>query len=269
MKRKHKIVVSFTTISHRIRYIYPMVMSLFEQNLKPDEIYLWISKEPFNLDNGIAENDIPEEIKDLTDDNRIAFKIEYTENIAGYRKLLPVLEKYKKDHNVVIITADDDTLYPANWIKRLYKQFLKDDCVITYRARKIRRKPDGKLASYKEWPSLSSYENRKDLYLCPIGKDGILYSPKFFNENIFDRAFRRLSPTRADIWFAAAAISNNVMTRHLPTLKKLPWKKKNKRKTFPQLPNVDTKSSDWPELYKYNMDRNDTYINNVFHYFSI
>ena len=124
--RKHRVIVSLTTTSERIKYIAPMLHSLYQQSMVPNEICLWISKEPFLHDKGISPEEIPDKLQELANLKKSQFKIQYTENTAGYRKLLPVLEKYKNREDVVIITADDDVIYPERWLENLYKQFIEE-----------------------------------------------------------------------------------------------------------------------------------------------
>ena len=267
INKKHRIIVSFTTISTRIKYINPMIHSLFTQSLIPDEVYLWISKEPFLHDAGILPEAIPEKLQKIANFNNSPFKIRYTENTAGYRKLLPILEENKNREDVVIITADDDTLYPKWWIARLYTHFLEHQCIIAYRARKIRNKPDGTLAPYNSWPLLNSWDYCKDLQLCPTGKDGVLYCPAFFDNRILDPVYKTLSPTRADFWYAGNAIANKIMTVHVPSTKPLPWRKH--RKDFPVIPVPQEVREKWPELYLSNYPKNDLFAKNVFRHFSI
>ena len=244
-----------------------MLHSIFTQSMWPNEINLWISKEPFLHDEGIQPEQIPSKLKTLTRFNKLNFNIKYTENNAGYRKLLPVLEEYKGRKDVVIITADDDTLYPDNWIEKLYKQFLEEQCIIAYRARKISIGEKGELLPYESWPLLDSWEFQKDLMLCPTGNAGILYSPAFFDDRVFDPVYKSLSPTRADFWFAANAIVNNVLTRHIPSTEPMP--EAELRHEFPSIKVPIVVLENWDALYKTNRLKNDEYARNVFRYFSI
>ena len=244
-----------------------MLHSIFTQGMWPNEINLWISREPFLHDQGIPPEQIPAKLQTLTKFDKLNFNIKYTENTAGYRKLLPVLEENKDRDDVIIITADDDTLYPENWIEQLYKQFLEEQCIIAYRARKITIGPDGALRPYESWPLLDSWDFQKDLMLCPTGNAGILYAPAFFDDRIFDPVYKSLSPTRADFWYAANAIVNNVPTRHIPSTE--PMSGIERREEFPSIRIPIVELENWDALYKTNRPRNDEYARNVFRYFSI
>lgn len=265
--RKHKIIVSFTTTSSRIKYINQMLHSLFTQSMWANEINLWISRDSFLHDEGILPEQIPEKLKTLTNFNKLNFNIKYTENTAGYRKLLPVLEENRNRDDVVIITADDDTIYPENWIEKLYNQFLDEQCIIAYRARRITLGPNGDLLPYEQWTLLDSWDYTRELMLCPTGNAGVLYSPAFFDDRIFDPVYKSLSPTRADFWFAGNAIINNILTRHIPSTEPMP--ETEIRKEFPSIMVPRVVLENWDALYKTNRPKNDDYARNVFRYFSI
>jgi len=265
--RKHRIVVSLTTTSARINYINQALRSLFNQSMAANEIYLWISREPFLHDAGIAPEKIPDKLQALANFRNLHFRIRYTENTAGYRKLLPILAENKNRNDVVIITADDDTLYPKWWLERLYKQFVEENCIIAYRARIITYGPDGTLIPYESWPLLNSWDYHKELQLCPTGNAGILYSPAFFDDRIFDPVYKLLSPTRADFWYAANAIANNVLTRHKPSTRPMP--ELRYRMEFPSIRVPVAVKENWSRLYETNRPKNDEYARNVFRHFSI
>ena len=265
--RKHHIIVSFTTTSSRIKYINQMVRSLYQQSMVPNEIYMWISKEPFLHDEGIPPEEIPKKLQKLANFEDSHFNIRYTENVAGYRKLLPILEENKNRDDVVIITADDDIIYPERWLENLYQQFIKDNCIIACRARKITYSEDGTLIPYESWPLLNSWDYHKELQLCPTGNAGVLYLPAFFDDRIFDPVFKTLSPTRADFWYAANAIVNNVLTRHIPSTKPMP--ELGYRVEFPAIRVPVEVKNNWNRLYETNRPKNDEYAKKVFKHFSI
>ena len=111
-----KIVISFTTTSERIHHIEPTLTSISKQTEKPTHFILWISSEPYLLDKGISQltdsvtNSVPNFIKDYN------VEVRWTENIGSYRKLIPTL-KWLDGEEAVVITIDDDTIYPPKWLE--------------------------------------------------------------------------------------------------------------------------------------------------------
>jgi hypothetical protein len=214
--RREKIIVSFTSIGARIRSIKKMVMTLFDQALMADEIRLVVSEDPYRGDakRGLKRSQIPLWLKRLEAEGRI--KIVFTENIGPYTKLIPTLKEYYTDMQALIITCDDDTLYPYDWILNLYKGHLdKPDSIVAYRCRHIQIL-DGQVNPYLSWNLISPGNEARQLAssfpfnILPTGKNGILYRPAFFPELMFDRAFADLSPFNDDLWARFITILNNV-----------------------------------------------------------
>lgn len=270
--RKHQIIVSFTCISYRISHILPVIESLRNQTMQADKIILWLSKDKFLLDKGVPYKKIPRNIRKLAEAADTNFEIHYTENIGPYRKLLPTLEKFNSSEDI-IVTADDDIIYPEYWLDSLYKAFLKNKCVICFRARKMLFDDKNNLKPYLTWPKLDDLDNRKELFLCPIGSYGVLYSPDFFDKRIFDPVLSKICPSRCDIWFLVSALANQVLTE------KIAAKTVNNENhiipgsQFPPLSPVfflkRYRKLKWPKLWDINKPLNDNMLNAVFKYYSI
>ena len=211
-QHKQKIYVSLTTISGRINNVRKVIDSILDQTRKVDGIKLYISREPFLLDNGIPENQIPDDLKSLQDMGLL--DIIYTENIGSYRKLLPLL-KEKRNEDCIIITADDDVIYPKDWtIRFIEASERKPKSVVSFRNRYIGVDENCNVESYQYWPAISKnfylkneiIENR----IFPTGRGGILYKPSFFNDIVFDEKFTELCPSADDIWFRFSILANGI-----------------------------------------------------------
>lgn len=200
-----KIYVSITCIDSRIGSLKSILDSILHQTMSADKIYLYLSNHPHLLDNGIKYYRLPREIKQLEEQNKI--EIVYTQNTGPYRKLLPCLKEHFEE-NCVIITADDDTMYPPDWIETLVTAFKKEGCdkVIAYRGHKIKlkKKASGQLEimPYKEWKS-GTTDSTDCLLNFPTGKDGVLYSPKFFDSDVVfnSEIYLGKCKSRCDVWF--------------------------------------------------------------------
>lgn len=74
--------------------------------------------------------------------------------------------------NDVIVTADDDALYPENWLEGLWDTHEKyPGCVCCYRAHKITFE-GGRVAPYQEWYGLSPDKKGPSEALFPVGVGG-------------------------------------------------------------------------------------------------
>ena len=272
--REHQVIVSLTCISKRIPYILPVINSLRNQTMQPDKIILWLSKDKYLYDQGVPYKKIPRNIRKLAESADNNFEIHYTENTGPFRKLLPALKKFNSSEDI-IVTADDDIIYPEYWLDSLYKAFLKNKCITCFRARKILFDDKNNLKPYSTWPVLDHLDSRKELFLCPTGNNGILYSPEFFDERIFNPIFRKICPSRCDIWFLVSALANQVLTKQIIAKTDNVDKLKVKHSRFPQLWPAPVlffkryRKIEWPQLWHYNKTLNDNIINAVFEYYSI
>lgn len=188
--------ITLTTIRSRLPMIKPVLESLHSQTVKPAEIILNISHDAYLLDEGINEsNPHVRELRELP-----LVRINWVKNIGPYRKIWYFLQDHFDSGAIeekLFITVDDDTLYPDYFIERLLKEHQQHDCVVAFRGRRI-TVDSACVASYNKWTIGQSYPSLNNL---PTGKDGILYSTKFFTENFLSLADAlRLAPTADDLW---------------------------------------------------------------------
>lgn len=193
---KPHVHVSLTSISQRIGILAPTIRSLLSQSYPSFSVTLYLSSEPYLLDQGVS-GELPDDLKALADgDSR--FRAAFTRNIGPYRKILPILIEGWGARRL-IATADDDTIYPEDWLARLVENYEKHKCVICYRGHMIAF-IDGKFAPYRHW-MVNKMKVNPHLHIVPTGKDGILYDTDFFHPRVLDYgAAYSLVPTTDDLW---------------------------------------------------------------------
>ena len=112
-----KVIVSMTTWKKRIQNIPIVLKSILSQTQQPDKIVVNLAKDEFNNESGI-QSDV---LKFMKDNN---IEINWVdEDTKVYKKIIPTLLKYK---NSLILSIDDDFIYPKNMIKdfyQIYKQY--------------------------------------------------------------------------------------------------------------------------------------------------
>lgn len=114
------IVVSLTSWIKRIDSVKKVVESIMKNTVQPDRLYLNLSKSEFN---GI---NLPEDlVKYFDSDNRLIINWVEGENTKSMKKVFPIL-KYLQDDDI-IITADDDILFPVDLIESRISDFKKYD----------------------------------------------------------------------------------------------------------------------------------------------
>ena len=114
-----KIIITLTTWKKRITNIPKVLDSIQNQTIMPNNIVINLSSEEFEN----KENDIPNEILEYIKNNNI-IQINWIggKNIKSWKKTIPTFNLYPND---VIITIDDDKLYPKIFIETLWKKHLE------------------------------------------------------------------------------------------------------------------------------------------------
>jgi hypothetical protein len=204
------VVLSLTTKPGREKDVLLTLESLLNQWLKPEKIVLWLSMEEFD------PNNLPTSFHQLQKRGIEIHFIKY--NVKSYNKLLPALKAFP-DH--IIITADDDILYPDWWVQKMYAKWQENPAVITaYRCFTI----DEDIASRNWKLAQSDAPSRLNF---PTGVSGILYFPGCFSGDVTRKdLFQELCPTEDDLWFRIQSFRKGVPVRqvfdfslHFPMLK--------------------------------------------------
>ncbi|CAM4092594.1 glycosyltransferase family A protein [Bordetella tumulicola] len=200
-----KVIISLAAISSRMANLHLTLVSLLEQDFTDFEIRVHVSPDAFLLDEGVV--DIPVECQKLLE-RTDKIKWLYTRNIGSYRKLLPVLAD-PLVNNALIVTADDDTVYPADWLSTLVYYYRRYHCIISYRGHNMRRDANG-FVPYRRWMKAKIGKN-PSLFLLPTGKDGVLYHTSFFDRDVLNvHQAMRLARTADDLWFKWHTAINDI-----------------------------------------------------------
>ncbi len=191
-----KVTVSLTTIDSRLPHLHRVIESLHQQEVPPKEIRLCISCEPYLLDKGISPDD--PHLKELQ--KFPLLKVKWVDNTGPYRKIVPLLQEHFSHHvatDELFVTVDDDTLYPPEFLRVLLETYQAHDCVVAFRGRAMVLEA-AEIASYPSWGIGLDYPSMSNL---PTGKDGVLYSTRFFTRDFvrLDDAIA-LAPTADDLW---------------------------------------------------------------------
>ena len=104
------LVVTMTSWVKRISNVKPVVESIMNNTIKPDRLYLNLSKTEF--DGLELPNDLVEYFKS---DDRLIINWVDGENTKSMKKVFPILEYLDDDD--IIINIDDDALFPKDFIK--------------------------------------------------------------------------------------------------------------------------------------------------------
>ncbi len=202
----HELVVSLTSFGKRIHDAYLTIESIMQQSLKPDKIVLCISSEDF------SEQMLPETLK--LQQKRGLEILFCKKDLGPYTKYHYTLQKYP---NSLLITVDDDFLYPIDTIDQLYKSFLQfPNTVHCHRGHKITFNDNGEINPYKQW-DWSRNDTSPSKLIFPTGVGGVLYFPGCFDPEIANQeAFLELAPGADDVWLKAMSLKKGTPCRVVP-----------------------------------------------------
>ena len=113
MKSLEPIYVSLTSWHKRINNVKPVIETILKQTLQPHKIILNLCIQDFPK----MEKDLPQDLLELIDTNDIELYWFY-ENYKAWKKHLHVLDILPDD--ALALCMDDDHLYPADYIEKMY-----------------------------------------------------------------------------------------------------------------------------------------------------
>ncbi len=203
-KNKPLLIVSLTTYELRIGSVHLCIESLLRQHLKPDAIVLWLAE------------DFPRDLitPQLLRQQRRGLQIRFAEDVRSFLKIVPTLKEYP---DAVIVTCDDDMIYPHDWLGSLYRAYLAEpEYIHCHRAHLMTKQPDGRIDAYDRWQYLAPGVRGPSSLLFPTGVGGVLYPPGSLAAECTDSdAFLALCPTQDDIWLKAMAVRQGTLAKKI------------------------------------------------------
>ena len=195
-------VVSLTSHPGRIRVVEQTVASLLDQTVRVDALVLWLATEQFPR----GEAELPASLLAL---KRRGLSIRWCEDLGSYKKLVPAMRAFPGQ---VIITADDDVLYPRDFVERLLDAHARSpQAIIANRVREIALEGETP-KPYDRWMTQWTYRFAGAPLVLPVGCAGVLYPPGCIADGYLDaRIFLRLAPQGDDLWFWAAAVLSGTL----------------------------------------------------------
>jgi len=184
------LIVTLTSYPPRFRYLHLNLMSLLAQAVPADRVILWIAHED--------KARLPEKVTALVGEG---LEIRFTQDLRSFKKLIPALEAFPE---AVLVTADDDMIYPSSWLSSLVSGYdPAQPAIVCHRAHRPLHDGSG-FAPYIRWAHNVTDEaaERPSRDLLPVGVGGILYPPASLDSEVNDSAqFMRLCPHADDLWF--------------------------------------------------------------------
>ena len=184
------VIISLTSIPSRLSSLHLTIKSLLNQSISFEKVVLWLHQD--------LKDNLPPGLQKLQGKR---FEIHYGATTEPHRKLVETLKLHP---DRVIVTCDDDMMYPRDWLFRLLESWRHTpDDIVAHRCRKIRIE-NGEILPYKTWHS--EPKGKSSTLTLALGWGGVLFPPGALDARVLDRdAYLRLSPNADDLWYKAMA----------------------------------------------------------------
>lgn len=198
-ERKEKVIASLTSFPARINCVEYAVKSLMLQSYKPDRIVLWLAKGQFE---GVELS------KGLLDLQEKGLEIKWCdEDLRGHKKYFYSIQEQKPDE--LVVTFDDDLIYPSNCIKRLIKHHKRfPSAIIDNRGYEITFDKNGELNPHKKWKIMSRYAVKRPGALFQLSTGvGCLYPYGVLHKDVCKAdLIKKHALSIDDLWMSVMAI---------------------------------------------------------------
>jgi len=247
-KRKHHIVVSLTSFPARFDTLHFAIKSILSQTLKPDLIFLCLTKEEVN-----DESELPLSVLQLKKYGVEVFIAD--ENLKPHNKYLYAAKKYPDS---LLITVDDDNMYDKYLVQDLYSSYLQyPGCISARRVHQILLDKNNNLLPYNGWRYEYKKQKTPSFDLIATGVGGALYPPGILPRETFNtEKIKELCLNADDIWLKFMQLLNNIPVVWVKGKRIHPYNIKRAQKITLQKNN-------------YQENQNDIYINALQQHYNI
>ncbi len=197
------VVVSLTSYGDRIQSVAVAIESIGRGTVKPRRLVLW-------LDSPELFATRPESLRRL---ERRGLEIKLTSNYGPHTKYYPYVQSLD-GHATPLVTADDDIIYPRNWLALLMEANHQHPDAITGHWVSIMGTSAGVVDDYGTWA------RAKDTAVRPAnfapGVSGVIYPPAMLEElKRRGDGFLTACPGADDIWLHWVALRAGIPVRQV------------------------------------------------------
>lgn len=192
------VVISLTSIPSRVSTLHLTIKSLLNQSVSFEKIVLWLHQD--------LQDHLPRALQTLQGER---FAIHFCSTTEPHRKLVETLKLFP---DRVIVTCDDDMMYPEDWLSRLLESWRDTpDSIIAHMCRQVRI-VKGEIMPYRTWHGES--RGGSTIRTLALGWGGVLFPPGSLDDRVLDReTYMRLTPYADDLWFKAMAMLKGTAVR--------------------------------------------------------
>jgi len=198
-------VVSMASHGPRKRSAFLAVESVGRGSVRPARLILW-------LDEADAGEPLPRSLRRLA---ARGLEIRYVDaGLGPHKKYYPYVAS-AADERLTLVTADDDVLYPRDWLQGLDRATSSFTCedIVCYRAYVVTT-DGGTIARYADWASCTT--SSASVQHFATGVSGVAYPPAFQDRlRAAGTAFRDVCPRADDVWLHVNAVRGGFRVRQV------------------------------------------------------
>lgn len=222
------VVVSLTSFGHRLDSAFYALESIARGHVRPRRLILW-------LDELEVLADPPRELRRLS---ARGLEILPCLNYGPHKKQFPYVASNPADP-FPLATADDDVIYPKNWLADLLAAAAEHPDDINGLRGHSMAFVDGEVAPYRDW--VPATDNRPSFRTICTGVSGVIYPVRLLAAlRLEGDRFLELAPRADDIWVHSVAVRNGIRGRQV----------RSEREEFPAIPGTQRNT-----LYRENVIR--------------
>ncbi len=194
-----QIIVSITSYPARIHEAVLAIRTIYRQTKLPDKVILWLGEEKFPN----KFDDLPEELLQLMHEKNL--EIRWCEDIGPHTKYYYAFKEYP---DALVVTIDDDILYPPDRIENLYRCYLRFPYAVSAgRADFVPISEHEEMPPVTIWPEeVDAWVLQPSMQLYAMGVNCVLYPTILFSQvsELLDKeTIRRICPYADDLWLKA------------------------------------------------------------------
>lgn len=196
--------ISMTTYGRRIHSVFYAIESIAAGTTLPARFTLWLD------DKKLFEN-LPSSLRRL---QKRGLEIGLTQNYGPHTKYYPYVSS-QDSLEAPMVLADDDVLYPKNWLEVLLKAAAERPHEIHCWMAKVLSVDGSSIREFMQWPTCADSEASFRNMAQGIG--GVMHPPEMLRAIKKARTeFLNCCPKADDIWLHAIALRAGIKTRQVP-----------------------------------------------------
>ncbi len=199
-KRDPNVMISLTSYPKRFPELDLCIKSLVNQRMKADRIILWLGNDASPAD--------ADELRIKYAPYGVEVFRDAEQNYFSHKKYYYAMRDFPHD---IVVAADDDLIYPPDWLESLYQSYLQHpECISARRVHRITWDEQGAVLPYIRWQGEVKAKEPSHSLFVTTGP-GTLFPPGCLCEETLNaEMFMEKAKTADDIWLKVMAVLSGV-----------------------------------------------------------